>query len=59
MYMGLKVLERGELPGDDSDDYPRPVAWVLSENETGNYNLAPVLLLRCCIRAIRRWLCSP
>ena len=20
---------------------PRPVAWVLSENDTGNYNLAP------------------
>lgn len=42
MYLDLQTLSRGDIyRAMIQTIIPRPVAWVLSENETGNYNLAP------------------
>jgi flavin reductase (DIM6/NTAB) family NADH-FMN oxidoreductase RutF len=42
MYMDMKAMERGGIyRAMIQTIIPRPIAWVLSENQTGNYNLAP------------------
>ena len=42
MYVDLGELKRADIYRTMIQTIiPRPVAWVLSENETGNYNLAP------------------
>lgn len=42
MYLDFQSLGRADIYRTMIQTIiPRPVAWVLSENETGNYNLAP------------------
>lgn len=42
MYLDFQSLSRADIyRAMIQTIIPRPVAWVVSENETGNYNLAP------------------